>query len=317
MGMWRTEDPVIDGDRNIIKGGMFAPQRQWYESKAYIRALVAGYGFGKTGISAKRSIAIALHNNGVPHMYVSPSYKMAKRTIIPHLKNMLDGRGIKYKFNKTDHEFLLRHKGAKGTIWIGSGDDPDALKGPNLGSANIDEPFIQDEAVFKQIMARIRDPKARHRELTMTGTPEELNWGYDICEGDDKDRYDIEVIHASTLDNKVLPQQFIDSLLEGYDEKSIDAYLHGKFILLGQGVIYKDYSEENHTDREWTPGDLHWTHDFNFFPMSSGIFQKVGKDLYCIDEIILDHADAADVAVEFCERYRERLQQGKIGTVYI
>ena len=304
MSFWCKDDPVIVAGQ-VIHGGMFAHQRAWWESTAYIKALVAGYGAGKTGISAKRAIAISLQNNGSPHLYVSPSYKIAKRTIIPHLKAMLDGRGIKHRHNKTDHEFKISHKGRTGIIWIGSGDDADSLKGPNIGSANIDEPFIQKREVFKQVMARVRDPKALIREITLTGTPEELNWGYEICEGSESGDFDIEVIHASTRDNLALPEQYIDSLLSGYDEQTVQAYVDGKFVLRAQNGVYYNYTDDNHADREFKQGVIHWAHDFNFMPMSSAIIQIEDKTAYVVDEIILEHAVALTAAREFVERYKE------------
>lgn len=301
--MWRKDDPEFDSDGKLITGGMFSHQRHWWMSTAYIRALVGGYGCGKTGIQSKRGIAMALHNAPVPYMIVSPSYKMAKRTIVPHIKALLGGRGIRYKYNKTDNEILIYYKGRTGIIWLGSGDDPDALKGPNLCGAGIDEPFIQPREVFDQMMARVRDPKARHREITLTGTPEELNWGYDICEGEEAARYDIEVIHASTLDNKALPPDFAESLLKGYSKEMVAAYLNGEFVILGEGIIYRDYGEANLTTRTFKPGVIHWTHDFNYMPMSSAICQVEGDNIFAVDEIVLDHAVARNSAEEFVERY--------------
>jgi hypothetical protein len=308
MSLWNKTDPILDDDGGVIRGGMFPHQRKWWESKAYIKALITGYGGGKTLISAKRATALALHNAPSPYLYVSPSYKLAKRTIIPHLKTLLNGKGIKHTFNKSDFEFRIYHKGREGLIWIGSGDDPDALKGPNIGAANIDEPFIQSREVFDQVLARVRDPIARHREITLTGTPEELNWGYEICEGDEAGNFDIEVIHASSADNKTLPRQYIDSLLKGYDAETVEAYVNGLFVLRGKGVIYRDYNDDNLTDRVFKPGPIIWTHDFNFLPMSSAIIQRDGDKCYVVDEIVIDHADARDSALEFVDRYKDYRQ---------
>ena len=195
MSFWRQEDPILDAAGLVTKGGMWQHQRDWWNSPAFIRALVMGYGGGKTLISGKRAISMARTNAPVPYMYVSPSYKVAKRTIIPTIKELLDGRKIPYRYNKSDFEFKIKAGKRTGIIWVGSGDVPDSLKGPNICGANIDEPFIQDKSVFDQILARVRDPRARIREITLTGTPEDLNWGFDICEGDDRHKYDIELIY--------------------------------------------------------------------------------------------------------------------------
>lgn len=304
MSFWRKEKPTFFPDGTVDKGGMFNHQVQWWESNAYIKALVGGYGSGKTSISSKRAISVSLQNNGAPYLYVSPSYKIAKRTIIPHLKTMLDGKGIAYTHNKTDHEILIKCKGRTGVIWIGSGDDPDSLKGPNIGAANIDEPFIQKKEVFDQVLARVRDPRATFREITLTGTPEELNWGFDICEGDDAGNYDIDVIHASSADNLALPSQFIDSLKSGYDENAIKAYMEGRFVILSDGLVYRQFSGDNLLESD-TPsgGTLLVGMDFNVDPMSAVICHEVGNELHVIDEIIIPNSDTPSLCKELASKY--------------
>lgn len=139
--LWRKEDPVIDDDGIVIKGGLFAHQREWWNQSNFVKLLVTGYGGGKTMTGCKRGIAVSLTNAPVPHVVVSPSYKMAKRTTIPTLLSLLRGKmslldGFEYEYLKSDHEFQIRYKGREGIIWIASGDDPDSLKGPNIGSVS-------------------------------------------------------------------------------------------------------------------------------------------------------------------------------------
>jgi hypothetical protein len=69
--------------------------------------------------------------------------------------------------------------------------------------------------------------------------------------------------------------------------------------------VYDDYSNENHTAREFKPGEIHWTHDFNFLPLSSAIVQVEGNKAFVVDEIVLEHAVAIDAAKEFVERYEK------------
>ena len=62
------------------------------------------------------------------------------------------------------------------------------------------------------------------------GTPEELNWGYDICEGEDKDKFDLTLVQASTKANRALPSEYAARLELGYDEKAALAFVDGKFV---------------------------------------------------------------------------------------
>jgi hypothetical protein len=300
--LWRQENPILDEEGLVIKGGMWKHQRIWWKTKNYIKAMVAGYGSGKTFIGAKRAISLAILNRGQPHFWVSPSYKVAKRTVVPTLIELLEGKkslekGFNYKFNKTDNEFRINHRGRKGVIWIGSGDEPDSLKGPTVASATIDEPFIQDKGVFNQILARVRSPKAIHREIGLLGTPEQLNWGYDICEGDEKKNFDIAVMHVSTAENKSLPKEYLESLLRGYTDKMRQAFLQGLFVNLSKGAIYYGFSKERNVIELPDPGhDLCAGMDFNVNPMAAMVFWKHAQHMHVVSEIEIENADTEYMA---------------------
>ena len=294
---WRQEVPILDEEGLTIKGGMWDHQRAWWNMPHFIKAMVAGYGAGKTFIGAKRAISLCLLNKGEPHFWVSPSYKIAKRTVVPTLVELLEGKksqdsSFKYKYNKSDSEFRINHRGRPGIIWLGSGEEPDSLKGPNIGSATVDEPFIQDRAVFDQMLARVRSPKARHREIGLLGTPEQLNWGYDICEGEDRDRYDIGVMHVATAENLALPQQYLDTLLRGYTKKMQEAFLKGLFVNLSKGAIYYGFAKGRNVMRLEDPGhELEVGMDFNVDPMAAVVFWRHAQHVHIVSEIEIENAD--------------------------
>ncbi len=135
-------------------------------------------------------------------MYVSPSHGLSQRTIVVTLKDILNRSAINYTYNQMKGEFLIHNW--EGRIWLGSGDKPDSLKGSNLAWAGIDEPFIQKKEVFDQMIARVRHPEANHLEIFLTGTPEQLNWGYELSNRTD---LDIGIVYGSTLDNLHLPEE--------------------------------------------------------------------------------------------------------------
>lgn len=283
------DDPVLDKDGQLIKGGMYPHQRAIWESKKFIKLLVGGYGSGKTMTCAKRAISLSLANAPVPCMIVSPSFKVAKRTVIPQIKELLDGRKIRYEYKVMDQEFNIYYKGSHGKIWIGSGDNADALKGPNLCAALIDEPFIQDKEVFEQMMARVRDPRSKHLEISLFGTPEQLNWGYDISVGEDKDKYDLDLIKAKTTDNKSLPASFIKNIENAYDEKMSAAYLNGEFVNLAKGTIYYGFKRDEHVKNfTYIEGaEIKVGMDFNVNPMSAVLFFEHQGVIYVLEELEL------------------------------
>ncbi len=295
--MWREEEPILDENGSPTMGGMFEPQRRWWNSDHFIKALVTGFGGGKTFIASKRAIALAMHNAPVPHLWVAPTYKIAKRTAIPTIKALLIGKqglvtGLEWHYHKTEFEFTIKWGGKTGLIWLASGEDPASLRGPNMGSATIDEPFIQAEEVLDNVLARVRHPDARHKEIGLTGTPEELNWGYDICEGDRADDFDIDVIHASTRANKVLGDEYADRLERAYTSEAAEAYVEGLFVNLQSGRVYYGFNKDRNEVRLEDPGgELGVGMDFNVNPMAATVFWTNGKHMHIMDEIELPNSD--------------------------
>lgn len=287
----------------VIDRNNFLPaQKVWWDMPNKLKLMVGGFGSGKTYIGALRMIAASFWNPQIPNMYISPSYRMAKRTIIPTIKNILDRANINYYENKTDHEIYIRNW--NGVIWFGSGDDPSSLKGPNLGVVGIDEPFLQKREVLDVALSRIRHPEATVREIFLTGTPEQLNWGYDIAENVDN-AYDIGVVTASTRDNMHLPDDYVPSMIQGYTEDMVAAYVDGQFRNFTQGRVYSQFSQEyNVTDRGAMPSlPIIVGMDFNVSKMTAAIGYRTASGVHWFDEIVLRDSDTYQMSQRLQERY--------------
>lgn len=303
MGFWRTEDPVLGelneaGVRPILVGGMWKHQREWHSLPNKVKLLVGGYGSGKTRQLCKWCIAGALHNAPAWSAIVSPNFPLARRTVIPTLVELLEGKAsirpdFTWSWDKGDHAFNLFIEGRPpARLLYLSGDNPDNLKGPNLGTAGIDEPFIQDRAVFEQMYARLRDPRARTFALGLTGTPEQLNWGYDIAEGEQRGRYDLGVVHADTRDNLALPKSYSEDLLKAYDEKMAEAYIKGQFVSLSTGRVF--YSFDRHKNvADIAPEAPTWFigMDFNVNPMACIVGWHKNGRAHIVKEYEFPNAD--------------------------
>lgn len=226
---------------------LLAHQETFMQSPAMVTALTGGYGSGKSTSCALKGIVHTMEDPGVLHAICSPSFPMAKLTIIPSIFEVLeDWMALREKrdftYNRTDHFFNFYRWNGK--LVILSGEDPKRLKGPNLGSFGIDEPGLQTAAVFKQARARVRHPKAKHPEIYLTGTPEDLNWYADLVEGDLKPS-DFLDVRARTEDNFFLKPEFIEGLRESYSEQEIMAYLNGRFVNLNASQAYSGFSQAN------------------------------------------------------------------------
>jgi len=294
---WRMEQPEFEED-TLVSGGFWEHQMAFWKLNTFIKALVGGYGSGKTLVGSKRIISLALENAPCPVAAVSPTYGMARDTTIATVEDLLEGkrhilgRSFSWRFNKSTSRFHIKYRGRDATILIYSGERPQTLKGPNLAAIWIDEPFIQEEEVFTQMIARARHPLAIKKEIILTGTPEQLNWGYDLCVGDKKDSYDVSWIQAGTQENKALGADYVTRLQSAFTDKAGEAFIGGGFVNLASGLVYYQFNTDMICDLEMPPSAiLGCGMDFNVNPMSMVVFWRAGNHVHVIDEFELPNAD--------------------------
>ena len=245
----------------------------------FIRAIVTGYGGGKTYAGCMELLYCSTLNKGIPNLYIEPTYQMIKDILEPTLVKILDESQIPYERNRSEHNFKFPLW--NGHIWLRSGDKPEKLKGINAGVIGIDEPFIQDEEIFKIAVSRVRHPNAKVKGVFLTGTPEQLNWGYELLIENRQDN--TQIYRGSTYDNvKYLGESYIEHLHTHYAEKEVRAYIHGEFINLTTGTAYYAFTDDNIID-SFTPmmgRPLEISCDFNVDLMCWHIGQELnGKDI--------------------------------------
>ena len=272
---------------------MLPHQRKWWELETYYKLMLGGYGSGKTYIGALRSIYLSYANAPIAGMYVSPSYGLSQKTIVITLKEIMNRTGLDYTYNQMKGEFHIRNW--DGRIWLGSGDRPESLQGMNISWAGIDEPFTQKKDVFDQMTARVRHPDSKQSEIFLTGTPEQMNWGYELTNRTD---IDLGVVVGSTLENEHLSDEYKQNLLNAYSQEQIDAYVHGKFVNLTQGRVYSSFDRSKHcakrTDLDSLPVII--AMDFNV-DHSSAIACRYGKTwIHAFKEYRMMNATTYDMA---------------------
>lgn len=196
---------------------------------------------------------------------------------------------------------------------------PDSLKGPNLTGVWIDEPFIQARIVYENLIARIRQPEARYKFMTLTGTPEDLNWGYDTfkaCEPNGEPILNMgiktQLITAPTTENYHLGEDYFNMLYSQYDDKMIQAYLYGRFVAMSTSAVYHAFDRRTHVkDLNFSPvWKTALSFDFNVDPMSVLIIQYIGLSRYTfftrvISEVNLRGSNTQEACREAQRRLRE------------
>lgn len=299
-------------ETGVIKGGMWEHQRAWWAMPNFVRLLVTGYGGGKTLTFCKRMIDLAMINAPAPVAMVSPTYTMALDTTIATTAELLEGKrsllgkSFWWDYNQNRHLFVIKYARRTAHLKVYSGDNPLRLRGPNLAAAGIDEPFIQDAEVFKQLIARVRHPRAKRKEINLTGTPEQLNWGYDLAIGDpDFGEYDVGMVQASTAANKALGEDYVNRLLGSLSDKEAEAYVAGQFINLATGLVFHAFSPDRNVMRLRPPDGAMWGAgmDFNVNPMSAVIFWYTKDHIHVVDVIETPNSDTQDMCGHIAEHY--------------
>lgn len=314
---WRKDPPVIEvhpetGKKKLVKGGMFGTQLAFWNMQNRVKVIVGGFGSGKTLTLCKRMIALALENAPCPVATVSPTHVMALKTVIPTIEALLQGKrsiyGRQFFYRRVKSPiqlFEIRFRGRSGLIWCLSSDNPLSLRGPNLAAVGIDEPFIQPQSVFEEMRARIRHPDARHEEMILSGTPEQLNWGYKLCTGAYGDENDVGVVTMSTRENTALRDSYVADLEATLSAKAVAAYVDGQFLNMTEGQVYYAFDPMEHVvDLELpSSAELGCGMDFNVNPMSAVVFWRAGSHMHIIDELELPNTDTLGMAVELRERW--------------
>ena len=280
-------------------------QRIWWDLPNFIKILVGGFGCGKTWVGSLRAIYLSYLNSGILGMYVSPTFPIAELTTIPIIKDILSRLEQDYTYNQTKHIFhILRWDGF---IKIASGDDPVSLKGGNMAWAGIDEPFVQKRLVFEEVQRRVRHPLAKHKEIFMTGTPEELGWGYDLCMNTEKN-YDVGFVYGKTKDNLFLGGEngdYYKGLFAAYSEQQRKAYLEGNFLNLMQGRVYGEFDRDKNIYKlpRHEAFDICAGLDFNVDYMTAEIFYNMGSGVHFFDELRMANTNTFELAEKLRQKY--------------
>jgi hypothetical protein len=286
----------------------------------FVKAIVGGFTSGKTYAVCLRAVEFAYtHMCMSPTMYgaiTSPTLPQAKKSVIPTMKKVLTDCGLRENVHWKLHKSSPVAFEILGVvIWIQSGAQPEYLAGPTLGWAAIDEPFLQQRYVFNIMLSRVRDARSTMRELMLAGTPEQLNWGYDLLVTEERD--DVAWVQVPTAANPYCPVEVQEVMRRTFDPLLARAYLEGEFLVLTGTNAYTMFSDANVSEiatyRNGLP--LVLTCDFNRAPMCWNVMQeppatlKAGgasfnwADTHVIDEMHINGTSTREAANEFVRRY--------------
>jgi len=206
-----------------VRHAATAAQREFIESDARVTSFIAGIGSGKTRSSVLKALKQPPNSIG---MLISPTYTMLRDTM---LRTFLEiARDLIVDFNKSDmHATLVDGK----EILFRSSDNPERLRGANLGWAGLDEVALMSRDVLDIVIGRLRlDPGY----MWFTTTPKGKNhWLFDYLERDS-----VHTIRARTFDNPFLPQAYNDELKLQYTAQFYRQEVLGEFVDFGGSIFH-------------------------------------------------------------------------------
>ena len=282
------------------------------------KAFIGGQGSGKTLVGMLCAIVLSRINKNCDGMIVSPTYKMSSRICQKTLLDILKGKSVLSK-NRVRHTFYKSEKRINfhqwnSNIYFSNADNPDTLRGSNLSWALIDEAGVISYDCYLEVEARVRDPRARIKQLLITTTPGDYSW----LEKEFPPETTAErlYINAKTDENTFLGLEYANDKRERYDTKRQARYLYGQYIDLYQDTIYYCFEKSKNVINNFTPSPylpVLVSCDFNRNPCVWLLAQLMQDRLVFFDEIYMESARTALMIEELKSRIIDKQSASRLG----
>jgi hypothetical protein len=296
---WYQRDFVLDFPSSV---------KQEQGLDMFIAAFIAGIGSGKTRCGAEKFGDLCWRNRGTTLGVFAPTYRMLEDATKAELFACIRRKNLSFKYHKTDNAITIF---GDTRVLFRSMDKPDHLRGPNLSAAWIDEALqMRTREAFDVILGRVRAPEAKEKMVVVTGTPDGLNWGYDVLV-DEAIQNKVRLYHGRTTDNPLLGD-YADRLMDIYDDRLAKQELLGEWLNIFAGQAYWNFERQESVVPEASikadPSiPIILAVDFNVDPMSWNIGQERkhngGKVTYWIDELHIRTAGTDVATREFINRW--------------
>lgn len=240
-----------------------------------------------------------------PYFAAAPTHDQAKKIFWDDLKAF--SLCVTHKRRPTESERIIFLDNGSEIHVIGL-DKPQRIEGIPWMGGGIDEfADIKPDAWEANILPALNTVNPTNPDYRawcwLLGVPDGLNHYFDLCErashGDDSN---FRVFHWKS--SEILPADVIEEMKRAMSPRQFRQEFEASFET-ASGRIYEDYGPANYTQEAIAPHErLCWFHDFNYTPLSSGVGVIRGKDVYCLDEIVLTSAVARQSALEFVDKFK-------------
>lgn len=256
-------------------------------------AIITGIGAGKTWTGVHWVLKKSIESPKSKGFIGANTYSQLRNSTLSAAFN--EFMRLKIDFNYNQSSGILSVLGKE---WLcKSMDNYDVLRGIEVGEIWLDECAYMKEDAFNVINGRLRD-KNGTLQVFLTSTPKGFNWVYDLIHPSGERRLpNSRLIKANSIENIFLPDGYIDSLKEQYDDKLIEQELNGEFVNIQSGRAYYAFDRDTHVkDIKRKSMPIYIGMDFNVDPMTSVICQVTNDHIYVIDEVYERNSDTIQVA---------------------
>jgi len=244
-------------NKGIVCPRQFLPKQKevldavFNKHKRYV--LYSGaYGAGKTLLMCHAVIRYCITYPNVLVFFGAQTVPLLRDTVlrtfneeIELYQTALNKQGIKLQLRKTWRQTEMRFIFFNNAeVIFRSCDKPEKFKSLNLDAVALDEPVDIDEQIFLMLQGRMRATHAPFRFAILAGNPAgKTNWVYRKFFEDKSKRY--YAVPTTTYENTYLPEDYIPSMEESYDEDYKRRYLYGEWGSF-EGQIFKDFDVGKH-----------------------------------------------------------------------
>ncbi len=224
---------------------LYDKQHEFVYSDIKYTGFVSGIGAGKTTSGAIKALLNGINTTGTG-LILAPTYPMLRDSTLRTFRRIC-GEALS-NFNRSE----MRGTFVNGNeVLFRSTDDPDHLRGPNIAWIWADEAQLMEELAWQVAEGRLREGI---RQAWATFTPNgKLHWTYKVFGKDDATH---KLVHATTMENIWLPEDYVHALQTSYTGSFADQELKGLFVD-PEGTLFK---------REWfkvidarqLPSTLQW-----------------------------------------------------------
>lgn len=233
---------------------MFLPKQRWIlETKCRFPFYSGAFGAGKTLLGCHKIIKGCLENPRSVALCASQTYPQLRDTVVKTffeelglLQERFNDAGCNIvlvkSWNKTEYKLTLFNDSV---VLFRSCEDFSKFKSLNLDFFFIDEPVDVSEDVFYMLQGRLRGRHTKFHFGVLCGNPtNRSSWLYDLFfQNTPSDDY--MVVQTSSYDNVFLPEGYIVSLEDAYDDDWTRRYLKGEWFNF-EGLVYQEFQRGVH-----------------------------------------------------------------------